>query len=203
MIKKGIKAITNLLSVCIIVCAVFILLSVLFTESGKAPSLFGNSVFHVMTSSMEPTIPLDSIIVARETDPASLQVGDIISFYSKDPALDGTVNTHRIVAIEKDGEHYSFTTRGDANNIDDHYNVTEQELIGKVIFTSYQLGRVVSLLSNPLVFVPIILIPLAIILAMNLYQTVSLAKKIAKEEEEAAVREAVEAIRKKKATEKK
>jgi signal peptidase I len=191
------------ISVCIIACAIFILLSVLFTESGKAPSIFGYSVFRVMTSSMEPTIPLDSMIVVQAADPSELQEGDIISFYSSDPSLDGTVNTHRIVSIGQDGDNYSFKTKGDANNVDDRYDVTEQDIIGKVIFTSYQLGRVVSLLSNPLVFVPIILIPLAIILAMNLYQTVSLAKKIAKEEEEAAVREAVEAIRKKKEAEKK
>lgn len=48
------------------------------------------------------------------------------------------------------------------------------------------------LVSNPLKFVPIILVPLAIILIANLVKTVSYARKIAKDEEEAAIKEAIQ-----------
>ena len=59
------------------------------------------------------------------------------------------------------------------------------------------LGKIVRLVSNPLIFVPIILVPLAIILIANLVKTVSYARKIAKDEEEAAVKEAIQYIREK------
>ena len=57
------------------------------------------------------------------------------------------------------------------------------------------LGKLARLVSNPLIFIPIILLPLAVILITNLARTVSLAKKIAKDEEEAAVKEAIQQIR--------
>jgi signal peptidase I len=198
MVKKVSLTIVNALCVLVIVCAVSILLSVLLTGSGQAPSILGYSMFRVTTSSMEPTIAADSLIIVRQTEPESLQVGDIISFYSRDPALDGMVNTHRIVEIEQDGDSWLYTTKGDANNVNDQYTTQEEDIVGTVIFISYPLGKLVRLISNPLIFIPVIILPLAIILLLNLWQTISLAKKIAKEEEEIAIREAMEVIRKKK-----
>jgi signal peptidase I len=148
---------------------------------------------------MEPTIRTDALIAVQQIDPSKLQEGDIITFYSRDPSLDGAVNTHRIVSIEEENGQYLFTTRGDANNVDDHYTTLEEDLIGKVVFISYPLGKLTRLISNPLIFIPIVLIPLAVLLLINLRNTISLARRIAKEEEEQAVREAVEALRRKRA----
>jgi signal peptidase I len=195
--KKWIYRIMDGISVLIIAYAVFVLLTVLLTGSGEAPSILGYSVFRVMTGSMEPVIPTDALILVHEVDPSELEVGDIISFYSRDPSLDGAVNTHRIVAIDQSGEEYSFTTRGDANNIDDLYLTREEDLVGEVIFSSVAWGKAVRLLSNPLIFVPCVILPLAVMLILNLRRTILLAQKIAKEEEEAAVREALEALKKK------
>lgn len=49
-----------------------------------------------------------------------------------------------------------------------------------------------------MIFIPIIIIPLAILLFTNLFKTVKYAKKIEKEEEEAAVREIVEELNRRK-----
>lgn len=49
-----------------------------------------------------------------------------------------------------------------------------------------------------MIFIPMILVPLALILIRNVVSTVSVAGKIAKEEEEEAVREAIREIREKK-----
>jgi signal peptidase len=198
MFKNIIIKVVNGISVCVIICAVLVLLNVVTTSSGEAPSIFGYSIFRVMTGSMEPTIPTDALIITQKTPAGDLSVGDVISFYSRDPALSGSVNTHRIVAIEQDGNQYYFTTKGDANNVDDIYTTLEEDLIGRVVYSSVVLGKAVRLLSNPLIFIPVILVPLGLMLVINLYQTVKIAKSIAREEEEQAVREALEEIRKKK-----
>lgn len=200
MIKKINKLffyIVNILSVIIIASAVIILLTVVLTKSGEAPNVFGYSAFRVLTGSMEPAIETDSLILVRRIAPSEVKKDDIISFYSKDPSHGGAVNTHRVISVEQDGELWYYTTKGDANQIADKYIVTSNELIGKVIFTSHPLGIFVRLLANPLIFIPVILIPLFVILLSNLIRTVRLAQKMAKEEEEAAVREALEEIRKK------
>lgn len=121
--------------------------------------------------------------------------GDVISFYSTDPALEGAVNTHRVVSISQDGDSYIYTTKGDANNAADLYDAQSRYLIGKVIWSSLFLGKLSRLAANPLIFIPLILIPLAAILITNLVHTVRLAKTIAREEEEAAVKEAIQALR--------
>ena len=64
--------------------------------------------------------------------------------------------------------------------------------------SSTLIGKLSRLAANPLIFIPMILVPLALILICNVVSTVSLAGKIAKEEEEEAVREAIREIREKK-----
>ena len=202
MLKKIIYGIVNFISVVIIAAASVVLIMVLLTKPGKPPSIGGFTLLRITTGSMVPTYDVDTMILVQETDPSQIREGDVISFYSSDPMLDGAVNTHRVVRIEKDGGQYVYTTKGDGNNVEDPYDVKSEYLVGKVIWSSVILGKISRLVSNPLIFIPVILVPLAVILLSNFFQTISLARKIAKEEEEAAIREAVEQFRKKKELEK-
>lgn len=193
--KKIILNVINAVSVIIIVLAVTVLLTVVMTKNGEAPKFMGFSVFRVMTGSMEPNIPTDSLILVRETDPWDLREGDIISFYSMDPELDGMINTHRIVAREISAEEgLVLTTKGDANALNDDYPVYAENVVGKVIWHSRLLGGLVRLTANPLVFLPFIIVPLLALLLGNLVRTVKLAKQMAKEEEEQAISEMKEAM---------
>ena len=185
----------NAAAIGLILVSVFVLLSVVLTPAGQVPQVLGYSVFRVMTGSMEPEIREDSLLVVKKTSPEDIAPGDVISFFSPDPMLEGAVNTHRVVRIEKENGRTQFITKGDANVIEDTYPVDASALVGRAVFKSYGLGRVVSLLANPLVFGIIILLPLLIILLMNLYRAVRIAADIAKKEEEEAVRKALEEIK--------
>lgn len=202
MIKKFFLTLINILSVLVIAAAVVVLCLVVFTKQGETPNLGGYTVFRITTGSMKPAYDVDTLILVKKTDPSEIQVGDVISFYSADPALDGAVNTHRVIAVEQDGEEWNYTTQGDANNTPDQYGTDSRALIGKVVASSLVLGKLARLVSNPLVFIPVILIPLAVILISNMVQTVRLAGKIARDEEEAAVREAIREIQEKRQKEK-
>lgn len=185
----------NAAAIGLILVSVFVLLSVVLTPAGQVPQVLGYSVFRVMTGSMEPEIREDSLLVVKKTPPEDIAPGDVISFFSPDPMLEGAVNTHRVVRVEKENGRTQFITKGDANVIEDTYPVDASALVGRAVFKSYGLGRVVSLLSNPLVFGIIILLPLVIILVMNLCRAVRIAADMAKKEEEEAVRKALEEIK--------
>lgn len=185
----------NAAAIALILVSVFVLLSVVLTPAGQVPQVLGYSVFRVMTGSMEPEIREDSLLVVQKTPPEDIAPGDVISFFSPDPMLEGAVNTHRVVRIEKENGRTQFITKGDANVIEDTYPTDASALVGRVVFKSYGLGKAVSLLSNPLVFGTIILLPLVIILVMNLCRAVRIAADIAKKEEEEAVRKALEEIK--------
>ena len=200
-VKDILLKLMNVVSVLIIVISIGALLTVVLTKPGQAPNFFGYSFFRVMTGSMEPAIPTNSLIVVKRTPAAELSEGDVITFYSRDPSLMGEPNTHRIISIEESQGKRIFHTKGDANNMADVYPTKEEDLIGRVVYSSYGLGSFVRLISNPLIFVPLILVPLAIMLIRSIVDSVSAAKKLAKEEEEKAVREALAALREKKAAE--
>ena len=183
MLKKTVFAIINTFSVLMIAAAVAVLCVVLLTKPGQPPNIFGYQALRVV----------------KNTPPEDIKVGDVISFYSTDPALEGAVNTHRVTAIRQENGEYIYTTRGDANNAEDPYDTPDRYLLGKTVYASVILGKISRLVSNPLIFIPVILIPLAVILISNLVKTISLAKKIAKEEEEEAVKKVLEDLKKRQA----
>lgn len=199
MIKKILYYAVNALSVIIIAAALAVLLSVVLTRQGETPNIMGYSVFRVVTGSMKPEINENDLIVVKETDASEIKTGDVISFRSADPSLGGAVNTHRVVQITQESGSYLFTTKGDANLIEDPYPVGQDDLIGVVVFTSAFLGALSRLVSNPLVFIPLILVPLLLILLTNMVKTIKLARTAAEEEEARAITEAIEEAKRRKA----
>lgn len=192
---KWFFSIINLCAILLIVGSLFVLLTVVMTPSGQVPQVMGFSILRVLTGSMEPAIPEGSMLLIRKTDPADLAEGDVVSFVSPDPALEGALNTHRIVRIEEENGKLRFFTKGDANMIEDQQPVEEHRVVGKVIFISPQLGKLVRLVSNPLVFALAILLPLAIMLIANLVGALRSAASLARKEEEEAIRQALEAMK--------
>lgn len=193
---KWFFSLINICAVVLIILSLFALLTVVMTPSGQVPQVMGYSILQVLTGSMEPTIPEGSMLLIQQTEPDTLQPGDIISFFSPDPLLDGALNTHRIQEVLTDGDTLEFITKGDANFLEDQQPVSARQVVGKVIFISPMLGKFVRLISNPLVFGLAVLLPLAAMLIANLVRALRSAMRLAKEEEEAAVRQALEAMKK-------
>lgn len=195
--KKLFGNIINLLSVVMIILAVVILLNVVMTKSGQVPNVAGYSMLRVLTGSMEPAIGTDAIIIVRKTAADQVQVGDVITFYSSDPALGGAVNTHRVTEISRENGVLTYATKGDANLIEDKYPPNEYDLIGVVVFSSALIGRFIRLISNPLIFIPLVLLPLLILIVVNMVKAIASTRAIMRQEEEAAIREALESARRK------
>lgn len=185
----------NACAILLIAASLFVLLTVVMTPSEQVPQVMGFSILRVLTGSMEPAIPEGSVLLIRRTDPETLREGDVISFFSPDPSLDGALNTHRIQQVVSEGDRLQFVTKGDANFLEDQQMVDAQRVVGKVIFVSPALGKLVRLVSNPLVFGLAILLPLAGMLIANLVRALKSAAALARKEEEEAVRQALEAIK--------
>lgn len=100
------------------VWSALLLLAVLLAVSlalavAVVPAVVGGSTLTVLSGSMEPTLPVGSVVVVRPRPPAEIAVGDVITFLARDPASDATrVVTHRVVEVLPGPE---FRTRGDAN----------------------------------------------------------------------------------------
>lgn len=199
---KYVLRVVNVLAVVVIALALVVLLRTVFTPAGEIPSLGNYSFMRTLTGSMEPAIPVHSFIVTEAVDPESLQVGDIITFRSTESKLEGALNTHRITSVYEEGGQLMFHTKGDANAVEDSEPVSSINVVGKVVFISAALGTVVSLFSNPLVFFPFVVVPLVLLLGFELVKLVKSTKEVARAEDEAALRAAVEQVRRKRAAEK-
>ncbi len=135
--EKTVKSSRSKLVFNIIWWAALILLAVIMINvitakiKGKVPSVFGYSVVNVITGSMEDEIPTGTYILLKRIDPKDVKKGDIICFYSDDPAIYGLPNTHRVAEepMETD-EGFRFVTRGDANNANDQYCARGEALVG-------------------------------------------------------------------------
>lgn len=199
---KYVLRVVNVLAAVVIALALVVLLRTVFTPAGEVPSLGNYSFMRTLTGSMEPAIPVHSFIVTEAVDPESLQVGDIITFRSTESKLEGALNTHRITSVYEEGGQLMFHTKGDANAVEDSESVSSINVVGKVVFIFAALGTVVSLFSNPLVFFPFVVVPLVLLLGFELVKLVKSTKEVARAEDEAALRAAVEQVRRKRAAEK-
>ena len=111
-----------------------------FIKKDRIVSLLGKSILVVTTESMKPTINAgDLIIISKENQ---YDKNDIVTFFDEDVCV-----THRIVEIDN----YTITTKGDANNVVDKPIVNNQ-IVGKVVFTSHILGIIVLYYLKPTVF---------------------------------------------------
>lgn len=130
--KKGSIAGTWLWNLLVLIL-VLILVNVVGAKlNHQVPRIFGYSIFRITSGSMEPTIPTGMYILVKKTPAEEIQKGDIITFYSTDPSIEGMPNTHRVAAKPiRTARGLVFQTRGDANYISDEYYVAESRLIGR------------------------------------------------------------------------
>lgn len=102
------------------------------------PNAFHAKSLTVMSGSMEPTIGTGDVVVARQTAPMDVRVGDIVTF--RDPLNHDRLITHRVREMHVKGDDVVFTTRGDANTGEEHWAVPKTGTIGRVAYHVPRLG---------------------------------------------------------------
>jgi signal peptidase len=108
--------------------------------------VLGRQMYVVSGGSMEPTIPLGSVVFVHQVDPTGVQPGQIITFR----LANGTVVTHRVVARSEIAGATTLETKGDANSTPDITPVTGPEVVGSVEMSLPSIGSlIVNLSSTP------------------------------------------------------
>lgn len=128
---KIITKICNIISTLMIVACIAAVAALL------APRLAGREALAVMSGSMEPYYHVGSIIyVNKKISPEEIEVGDPITFRK----AENMVATHRVIAIDR--EKRQFTTKGDANEVQDMAPVSFDDMIGKAGMSIPLLGYI-------------------------------------------------------------
>lgn len=173
----------------------------------------GLTPFTVLSGSMEPTYHVGSLIYVKKVDPATIEVGDPITFVVNDDLL---VATHRVVDIEifetgtravtdeegnpvtdekgdpvyeeypLDEPSYYFTTQGDSNESVDGSPVYYKNVQGKPVFSIPLLGYLSSWLQTRQGMIMGISIALVIIILTFLPDLLKLVDEPEKKKHDAA-----------------
>ena len=87
------------------------------------PLVMGYQVYDVVTGSMEPEIPVGSVVYVKDTDPLNVEEGQIIAYQREEGVI-----VHRVVTNRTSlGE---FVTKGDANQVEDLEPIPYEAFLG-------------------------------------------------------------------------
>lgn len=156
------------LSTLALVIAVVICFSVIIQVTTNGYVQFGGySLFRVVTGSMEPELPVGSLLVCKEMPIDQIQLSDIVCFRSINPKMLGKVITHRVIAIHtNETGALMLETKGDANLTADSEFVTQSNLIGRVNHSAKDdniMASVVDVMTDKIGFLILILFPTLLI----------------------------------------
>ena len=108
------------------------------------PRAMGYELYTVITGSMEPNVPVGSLVFVKDVDPVEVQEKDVIAFYGGKDS--NAIITHRVV--ENRVFMGDFITKGDANSDNDMNPVEYEELIGRVELSVPYVGTVAQFLTS-------------------------------------------------------
>ena len=134
MIVKKICNILSTLVLLVLLAAAAVLL---------VPMLLGYKEMAVLSGSMEPAIPVSSLVYVKPAEATDLQVGDVCTYYLPDGE---TFVTHRVMSI--DPENQTLVTQGDANDTSDG-DVQFSQVYGKAEFHLPYLGFAIQNIRTP------------------------------------------------------
>ena len=132
--KSPVAAVCSALGTALLILLIVICLPL------TVPKAFHYHVYTVISGSMEPAIPVGSLVYVQPGAPEDAETDDVIAFHS---SMDtGAIITHRV--IKNDIVTGQIHTKGDANEKEDLYPVGYDYYMGKVVYSVPVLGRVLA-----------------------------------------------------------
>lgn len=129
---------------CSVLGTLLIVLVILLCSALVLPGFFGCHMYHVLSGSMEPELPVGSLIFVKGGAAEDAAEGDIIAFYG---SLENEgIITHRVV--KNNVVSGTIRTKGDANDGEDPLPVPYDNYIGRITFHVPYLGRVLTGLTS-------------------------------------------------------
>lgn len=168
-ILKGILAIVK--TMVGIFAVAFILVVFLQRFSDNKISFFSYRMFTVITGSMEPDYSVGDVLIAKSVDPSTIKTGDVITYTGKVSSFNKKIITHEVIGISKDeNDKYVFRAKGKANLVEDPA-VSEDQLLGVVIYKSKILSLIYRIISKKIGFYILIIVPILFVIGSEIIST--------------------------------
>lgn len=186
-------AVRVVLWIIILLAALFAFTTLATRNNESVANIAGYTPMTVLTDSMSPTFNSGDLIFIKRTDPATLQVGDIVTFHTiieNEYAL----NTHRIREIQTNDVGFrTYHTQGDNVSVEDPRTIADGDIVGKYVGRLPYVGHVMKFLSSSVGFLIVIVLPLLVFFIFQVYNLVMVSIKLKKAAAAEAAIEAAEA----------
>ena len=175
-IAVGLKAITSTL--------IIIVISIIFIQrvSDNRVTLFGYSMFTIVSESMMPKYEIRDMVIAKKVVAEDIKIGDDVVYLGEESNLNGKIVTHQVIKKEYKNGKYIFQTKGLANEVEDP-EIEYDQILGKVLKKSNLLSLLSHVVNNAYWFYFIIFVPFAILLFFEINDIMK-EKKLIKEAKE-------------------
>ena len=176
--KKAWKIISTALVWMVVAVAVFMMIFTIIsvnTFDRNDREIFGLRFYITLSDSMSATdFDAGDLVVVKEVDPTTLQVGDIIAYQSQNSENYGATVTHKIRAKTTDANgNPGFITYGTTTGVDDETVVTYPFILGQYQMALPQVGTFFQFLKTPQGYIVCILIPFLLLI---IYQGLNCVK---------------------------
>lgn len=143
--RKGKKRKTNVFAkICSMTGTAMIVIVILLCSLLVLPGVFGFHMYNVLSGSMEPSIPVGSLLYVQGGRPEDVVENDVIAFYSSPE--EGGIITHRVV--KNNVVSGTFRTKGDANEKEDPTPVPYENYIGRVALSIPHIGKLLTTMTS-------------------------------------------------------
>ena len=113
--------------------------------AAQAAPVAGYGFYAVRTASMTPSLKVGDLVVEERVDPATIQVGDVITLATGS----GATVTHRVETVTPNDAGPVFTTKGDANASPDPVATFSGQVRGRVAWDVPLLGFLLAMVTTP------------------------------------------------------
>lgn len=144
----------------LLIVNIYFLYNVKVLNNNRA-TLFGYSYQVGLNYSMQPTLMPNDFLITKSQN--SYNVDDIVTFTTKGSSK---FITHRIIKITENG----YITKGDNEFVGEDDEITNDDIIGKVVIVMHHLGAVLRIMQNPLgaiIIIAIIVVCGVLIMALS------------------------------------
>lgn len=179
-LKRSFNIISNGAFALLLITMVFLVFTMVQSQLiGGPPSLAGYQMYIVQGGSMSPTFEAGSLAFLKPIESQNIAAGDIITYRSAGGGE--TLTTHRVMAVNREGGELNFTTRGDANLVNDHLPVYPENIVGQIRYTVPYAGYLMSFGQSTTGVIVLVFIPGAFIIVFELRNLFRLAAEWEKE----------------------
>lgn len=188
---------------CVILAFVLIINCILLVqgwtqEDTQVPHILGYFPMIVYSDSMNPVFKEDDLIICKRIDPATIEVGDVITFFDPGSQSGTALLTHKVVGFatdEKTGElkldengNKMFITRGEnklTNTADDKDPVPYSAVVGE--YTGIKIpggGGVAMFLQTTPGMIVSVIVPIVLLIGYEVIRRKLSDKKIDEEKQD-------------------